>query len=142
MVEEALKGTFMADPLDSLTLQWEQQAVIGILEVEKTKTQTLRVSLRIWGQFRKAAAQDDLSKTIDYAQLQNQLSSYIESNPMGLLETLAHSIALQVWENPLAHRVRIKLTKPQALDGALATYKATYKRISKEKPWTVKKSAI
>ena len=61
-----------------------------------------------------AAAGDDLSKTVNYAELAHQLYSVLAGEPVNLLEALAARLADVCLAYPLVDAVEIMVHKPDA----------------------------
>jgi dihydroneopterin aldolase len=65
----------------------------GVLESERRDGQTFLVDLTLGLDTRPAATSDDLSDTVDYGGLVLAVKAAVESDPVDLIETLAHRIA-------------------------------------------------
>src|SRR5438874_1476749 len=76
--------------------QLKAEAIIGVYEVERQKPQSLLIDLELEVDTSLAASNDDLSKTIDYAQVCQTLQKYITSTQFQLIETLAEQAAQQL----------------------------------------------
>ena len=61
-----------------------------------------------------AATADDLSKTVDYAELATDVQAAIESDPVDLIETLAGRIAEVCLRQQLIEWVEVTVHKPDA----------------------------
>ena len=61
-----------------------------------------------------AAVGDDLDKTVNYAELAQQLYAVLAGEPVNLLETLAQRLADVCLADPLVDAVEITVHKPQA----------------------------
>lgn len=57
---------------------------------------------------------DDITNTVNYADVAVAVVACIESRPVNLIETLAGRIADVCLEEPLVQRVRVVVHKPQA----------------------------
>ena len=58
---------------------------------------------------------DDLSKTVNYADVATLVIRHIKAEPVNLIETVAESIATDVLKNfPLVEKIKVKIHKPQA----------------------------
>jgi len=57
---------------------------------------------------------DELSDTVNYAEIANLIRAEIEGEPCKLIETLAGRIADRCLSNSLVQRVRVTVHKPQA----------------------------
>lgn len=61
-----------------------------------------------------AAASDDVSDTVHYGELAEQVAAILAGDPVNLLERLAERIAQAVLAHPLVRSVRVTLHKPAA----------------------------
>ncbi len=86
----------------------------GVLEFERKNGQEFVVDLTIVTDLAAAAASDDLSQTIHYGDLAEEVTAAIESDPVGLIETLAERISEIVLINPSAESVTVTVHKPYA----------------------------
>lgn len=87
----------------------------GVLESERSIGQNFAADLTIFLSTREAGQSDDLSKTINYAEVAELVHEFIVGEPVQLLETLAEKIAsaiLAVYQ--LANSVQITIHKPEA----------------------------
>jgi dihydroneopterin aldolase len=79
--------------------------------------------------FEKAAQTDDLSQTVDYEQIYQQVQDLVTQNRFYLIEKLAYLIAHRVAEaNDFARRIEVVVRKPNppvggACDRAEAVYR-------------------
>ena len=84
---------------------------IGVPEEERAKPQLLRLSILIEHSLQTAALSDDLSQTIDYATLADELLSFGEGKEWKLLERLAHDLALWILQRFGTERVTVEAKK-------------------------------
>lgn len=85
---------------------------IGITEAERSRTQPLRVSLRLEiGALSGAARSDRIEETVDYDELAREIRRVAASPPRNLLERLAEEIAGAVLRRPKVHSVSLVLEK-------------------------------
>ncbi|MHA2789859.1 dihydroneopterin aldolase [Corynebacterium sp. S7] len=87
----------------------------GVLEHETEHGQTFTIDITCWVDFAEAAATDDLSKTINYAELAQLAFDIAAGTPRKLIETVATEIAdraLQTYQQ--LHSVEVTLHKPHA----------------------------
>lgn len=61
-----------------------------------------------------SARSDDVSQTLNYAELIDRVEAVVAGPPVDLIETLAEKIATQAWHFPQATTVRVTVHKPQA----------------------------
>ncbi|EEG79063.1 dihydroneopterin aldolase [Dethiobacter alkaliphilus] len=65
----------------------------GVLPEENTLGQRYAVSVVLGTDIKSAAADDDLTKSLNYAEVYNAVKGIMEGEPAKLLETLAESIS-------------------------------------------------
>jgi dihydroneopterin aldolase len=110
----------VADPLrhqgaDRITLRGlRAHAHHGVYPFERERGQLFIVDAVLELGTRAAAAGDDLAKTVDYADLAQQLHAVLTGEPVNLLETLAQRLANVCLTDPLVDAVEITVHKPQA----------------------------
>jgi len=86
----------------------------GVYDFERERGQMFRVDAVLELDTRPAAAGDDLDRTVNYAELAQQLYAVLAGEPVNLLETLAQRLADVCLANPLVQAVDITVHKPQA----------------------------
>jgi len=86
----------------------------GVYGWERERGQTFGVDAVLELDTAPAAAGDDLAKTVNYAELAQQLHAVLNGEPVDLLETLAQRLADVCLANPLVDAVEITVHKPQA----------------------------
>lgn len=86
----------------------------GVYAVEREKGQTFSVDAVLDVDTAPAAARDDLAKTVNYAELAQQLHAVLTGEPVDLLETLAQRLADVCLANALVDAVEITVHKPEA----------------------------
>ncbi|MEV7973533.1 2-amino-4-hydroxy-6-hydroxymethyldihydropteridine diphosphokinase [Cellulomonas sp. NPDC089187] len=86
----------------------------GVFDHERREGQTFVVDLVIELDTRRAAATDDLSHTLDYGTVAEQVVAVLRGEPAALIETVAERIAATVLAHPQAHGVDVTVHKPQA----------------------------
>ena len=87
----------------------------GVLESERSVGQNFSADITIPLSTRAAGESDDLTKTINYAEVAELVHRFIIGKPVKLLETLAEKIAsaiLAVYQ--LADGVNVTIHKPEA----------------------------
>jgi len=102
-------------PLDRIELRGLRVfARHGVLEAERQSGQEFIIDAVFWLDSRPAAAEDDVSKTVDYGALADRLVRLAEDPPVRLIETLAERLAVDCLSEPLVAEVEITIHKPQA----------------------------
>jgi 7,8-dihydroneopterin aldolase/epimerase/oxygenase len=86
----------------------------GVYDFERERGQMFRVDAVLELDTRPAAADDDLDRTVNYAELAQQLYGVLSGEPVSLLETLAQRLADVCLANALVEAVEITVHKPQA----------------------------
>jgi len=104
---------------------WSVQAAIGAYDHEKLGSQELILDLRLWGDFRQAAASDRLEDALDYAVLRTRLESWLADRRWQLLEAFGEDFCRQALDHPLVQKVELTVDKPAAQAPALVSYTLT-----------------
>lgn len=86
----------------------------GVYAVERERGQVFRVDAVLELDMRPAAATDDLDRTVNYAELAQQLHAVLTGEPVALLETLAQQLADVCLASPLVSAAEITVHKPRA----------------------------
>lgn len=86
----------------------------GVLAEERRDGQTFRADLTLELDARAAAAGDDLTRTVNYAELSRAVVEVIEGEPVNLIETLATRIAAAALEFEAVQTVTVTVHKPDA----------------------------
>lgn len=103
--------------MDSLHINGLNLATrIGVHDWEQRINQKLSVDIIIPADF--SDCQDDISKTLDYDKLCQQVTNHIESNTFKLIETVAVSTALLIKETFQVKQVTVNVSKPHAVKNA------------------------
>ena len=86
----------------------------GVYQSERDMGQPFKVDLAMYVDLAAAAATDDLSMSVDYAQVAKQVVDLMAGQPVQLLETLAQRIADCVLADGRINAVEVTVHKPQA----------------------------
>ncbi|ETK35351.1 dihydroneopterin aldolase [Microbispora corallina] len=86
----------------------------GCLPAERELGQEFVVDATLFLDTAPAAASDDLSKTVDYGALAQELVSIVEGEPVDLIETLAGRLAAACLAHDLVEEAEISVHKPAA----------------------------
>jgi 7,8-dihydroneopterin aldolase/epimerase/oxygenase len=86
----------------------------GVQERERREGQEFVVDAVLGVDTREAGRADDLSLTVDYGRLSQQLVDAIVADPVDLIETLAQRLADVCLAQPLVEWVELTVHKPQA----------------------------
>lgn len=126
MGEEHIVSAHTGRPLDVLELAGMRvHCIVGLYPAEIVSPQPLEVSLALHLDTSQAAVEDDLTRTVDYAQLAGELRFVLENGRFRLLETAAQAVARYVLLPPSADvprprvdAVDVRLRKPEAMKRA------------------------
>ncbi|MGB1261956.1 MAG: dihydroneopterin aldolase [Cognaticolwellia sp.] len=94
------------------------QTTIGFYPWEKEIKQTLVIDLTMGWDTAQAAENDELAKTLDYADISQVVVAFANENPVDLIETLAERIAAFLIAKYHIPWLRLKLMKPTAVHNA------------------------
>ena len=87
----------------------------GVLPHETEHGQAFTVDITCWVDFAEAAAGDDLTKTINYAELAQLAYDVAAGTPRQLIETVATEIADTAMERFMSlHAIEVTVHKPHA----------------------------
>ena len=84
---------------------------IGVTEEERTKKQNVIIDIEIFCDLSQAGITDDLTKSINYAQVQEQVTAAVSKVEFKLLESLAQTVASLILKNSLASQVTVAVKK-------------------------------
>lgn len=86
----------------------------GVHEFERTQGQPFVADVVLHLDTRRAAAGDDLTRTVDYGVIARRVHAVLAGEPVALIETVAERIAATVLDNPGVQAVDVTVHKPQA----------------------------
>ena len=86
----------------------------GCLPAERELGQEFVVDVVLGLDTRSAAANDDLSRTVDYGALAGRLVEFVEGPPVNLIETLAERLAAICLGHASVDEVEVTVHKPNA----------------------------
>ena len=86
----------------------------GVFEFERREGQTFVIDLTLGLDTAPAAASDDLRDTVDYGSLVASGHSAVETDPVDLIETLAHRIAGVCLSDNRVEWASVTVHKPDA----------------------------
>jgi 7,8-dihydroneopterin aldolase/epimerase/oxygenase len=86
----------------------------GVHPREREEGQTFVVDLALGLDTAPAAAGDDLTKTVDYGVVAEEVVDIVHSEPVALVETLAQRIADQCLTHAVVQEVEVTVHKPEA----------------------------
>jgi len=94
------------------------QTTIGFFQWEKEIKQTLVIDVAMAWDTAKAAINDELAKTLDYAEISKAIEVFANENPVDLLETLAERMATYLMSQFHIPWIQLKIGKPGAVHNA------------------------
>jgi len=94
------------------------QTTIGFFQWEKEIKQTLVIDVAMAWDTAKAAVNDELAKTLDYAEISTAIETFANNNPVDLLETLAERISAFLMTQYHIPWLQLKIGKPGAVHNA------------------------
>jgi dihydroneopterin aldolase len=94
------------------------QTTIGFFQWEKEIKQTLVLYVAMAWDTAKAAENDELAKTLDYAEISTAIETFANNNPVDLLETLAERIAAFLMSQFHIPWLQLTIGKPGAVHNA------------------------
>ena len=86
----------------------------GVYPTEREQGQDFVVDVTLHLPLRVPAASDDVSDTVHYGELADEIAAIIGGEPVNLIETLAQRIAHAVLRDGRVHTVEVTVHKPQA----------------------------
>ncbi|MCR4440694.1 MAG: dihydroneopterin aldolase [Peptococcaceae bacterium] len=93
----------------------------GVYPEEKKHGQWFEVDVEVWGDFSRAAADDDLQETLDYEQVFKIAKQVLEGESANIIEHLAYRIINELLLLPPVKKALVRIKKPGApLGGQLA----------------------
>ena len=91
-------------------------AIIGVYPNERKVKQPLIIDIEMSYETSQAIASDNLRYALDYHQICNDVYAFVSESSYQLIETLAEAIAQNILKVAGVIDVKIKLSKPNALD--------------------------
>lgn len=94
------------------------QTTIGFFQWEKEIKQTLVIDLAMGWNTANAAVNDELDKTLDYADISVAIERFANDNPVDLIETLAERLAKYLMTQYHIPWLKLSIDKPNAVHNA------------------------
>ena len=108
-------STTWPDGIDRITISGIRAfGYHGVLDVERSTGQEFVVDVVLGVDTRSAAASDDLTLTVDYAAVAEQVCDIVTGQAYNLIETLAERIATALLARATVRCVEVTVHKPQA----------------------------
>jgi dihydroneopterin aldolase len=86
----------------------------GVFDFERADGQEFVVDAVLWVDTRASAAADELSLTVDFGAVADQLAAIVSGEPVALIETLAQRLADACLADERVQQAEITVHKPQA----------------------------
>jgi len=86
----------------------------GVLEEERAKGQEFIVDATLHLSLAPAGKSDDLTKSVHYGEVSNDIHAEIIGPPVALIEALAERIASKILSRSLVESVTVTIHKPNA----------------------------
>lgn len=104
----------LSDNMFTISLEkYRVMAKHGAYEFEHLEEQPFIVSISV--QITEVNVNDDLEKTVNYADLQKIIDEVlVESKPIRLMETMAERMIEKLKLNPIIKTISIRIEKPEA----------------------------
>ena len=100
---------------DLITLTGLQvQANHGVFDFERANGQLFVIDVTAWLDLSPAALSDNLSNTVHYGELAEEVVGAVAKDPVDLIETVAERVAQVVLAHSSVERVEVTVHKPQA----------------------------
>ena len=104
-------------------------ATHGCLDTERTTPQPFLVDARIYLDLKPAGTSDDLSKTVNYADVYDDIKAIVCGEPKNLIESIGEEIAATLLKKYPLEKVKIIVHKPKApINGEFTDISVTIKR--------------
>ncbi|MBR1445195.1 MAG: 2-amino-4-hydroxy-6-hydroxymethyldihydropteridine diphosphokinase [Firmicutes bacterium] len=86
----------------------------GVLPEENVLGQKFVITAEVMTDFSRCAKDDDITKTVNYAQICEDIEKYTKENIFKLIETLAYGIAETILKKYDVYSVKVTVKKPSA----------------------------
>ncbi|NMR20353.1 2-amino-4-hydroxy-6-hydroxymethyldihydropteridine diphosphokinase [Cellulomonas fimi] len=118
----------------------------GVFEHERREGQLFRADVVVHVDTRRAAATDDLARTVNYGVLAEQVAAVLAGEPADLVETVAERIAATALAHPLVAAVDVVVHKPQApitvpFEDVVVAIRRDHQRLPAAEPWSAERAA-
>lgn len=92
----------------------EVYAKHGVLDFEQEKAQMFRVDITVFLDLSGPGTSDDLTDTVDYGELANEVREVVGGESHKLIERVATRVAETILAHPDVMRTQITIHKPEA----------------------------
>lgn len=108
--------------------QLKADAIIGIYKKERITPQPIIIDMDLFFQANQAAVTDSINYALDYHVICKEIHEFVSQSQFQLIETLAEAIVQRLWLNPLILKIKLKVSKPEALKPMAANVSLTLHR--------------
>ncbi len=91
------------------------RCIVGIYPEERRARQDVILNITLEGDFRRAAATDDIRHAVDYKQLKKRIVEHVEDSDYRLIESMAEAVAAICLRDRRVRRATVTVDKPGAL---------------------------
>lgn len=87
----------------------------GVLKEERTLGQKFVIDIELFVDLRNAGQNDDLLRSVSYAEVFESVKKIVEGSQFKLIEALAESISRSILDNySLVESIKVRIRKPEA----------------------------
>ncbi len=94
------------------------QGILGIHSHEQRSPQSIRVSVTVSTDITQAAADDDISKTVNYSTLTKDINQFVKVSHFRTIEALIEALAKDILSKDRVASVWLRIEKPEAVPEA------------------------
>ena len=94
------------------------ETTIGVYKWEREVKQSVIIDLVLEIKNTNSTFQDSIESAVDYTAVSDVVSNLVQSSSYLLIESLAEAIAKQILKEFAIRKVRLKLSKPSAIQSA------------------------
>ncbi|WP_199609428.1 dihydroneopterin aldolase [Flocculibacter collagenilyticus] len=98
--------------------QLKTDTTIGVYDWEKKIKQSLYFDIEMLTDTSVAAKNDDIKAAVNYAEVSEKVTKYVESRAFELIETVCEQLAQLILTSFNVQQVTIKVDKPGAVENA------------------------
>lgn len=98
--------------------QLEIDAIIGIYDRERNHKQKVIFDIELYCDIKPAAESDNIDDALNYKTLSDELIELVGNSQCLLIESLAELVAAHILANHRVEWLKLRLNKPDALDGS------------------------
>jgi len=84
---------------------------VGVTNEERSKKQNVIIDIEVFCDLIHVGAEDDLSKSINYLEVQERVTDLVRNGEFKLLESLAEGVTSLILKNSLVSRVIVLVKK-------------------------------